>query len=279
MEFTLSMWSVHRTVREHQWTVIDFLSFCHDQGIHQVELLDVFWKDVDKELPEVIGYLNQHNIKAISYAVTNDFVSQELEARQAALDKIRSAFPIAASLGASVIRVFSGNLNGDITYEAAQQWIVEGLSAAAKEAESLGLTLCLENHGQLAGTAKQVQSILEQVHSPALKSTFDTGNFLLVDEEPLQALNELLPFIEHVHLKDFTITEGGRYRSLSGLTYEGRVLGEGVAQIEPILRTLKANGYSQGIVLEYEGLEDERAGIQKCLAAFEQMKRRLEVTT
>lgn len=277
MEFTLSMWSVHRTTRGHQWTVLDFLSYCHDQGIKQVELLDVFWKDVDEELPYVKSYLDQHDMKAISYAVSNDFVNQDPALRQAALDKITCAFPIAIALEAKVIRVFSGNLNGDIAYEEAQQWIVEGLSGAANEAEKLGLTLCLENHGLLAGTGAQIQSIIDQVASPALRSTFDTGNFLLVDENPLDALHKLLPYIHHVHLKDFAATEGGRYRSLSGLAYEGRVLGEGIAQIEPILRALHDYGYSNGIVLEYEGLEDERTGIQQCLAAFSNMMQRMEV--
>jgi sugar phosphate isomerase/epimerase len=185
MELSLSMWSVHRTVKENGWVVRDFLEFCSKEGIKQVELLNVFWKNAAVELPEAVALMKNKGIRASSYAVANDFAKENADERKAALQEILDAIPVAQALDVKVIRVFSGNLTDQVTYDKALEWIVEGLSAAAEAAGKAGITLCLENHGKLAGSGVQVKAILDRVNSPYLKSTFDTGNFLLVDEKPL----------------------------------------------------------------------------------------------
>jgi hydroxypyruvate isomerase len=268
MELSLSMWSVHRTVREKGWTVLDFLAFCKEEGINRVELLNVFWKDAAKELPAVLEELKAKGIKASSYAVANDFAKDNPEERAAALKEITDAIPVAKALGVKVIRVFSGNLTEHVTYDAALDWIIEGLSEAAAQAKKEGLTLCLENHGKLAGSGVQVKTILERVGSPALRSTFDTGNFLLVDEEPLKALDVLLTDVAHVHFKDFVQTPEGRYKSLAGKAYEGVNLGLGDVDLKTIVSRLSAQGYQGEFVLEYEGLGSEAEGIRKSYEYF-----------
>lgn len=263
MELSLSMWSVHRTVRTKGWTVLDFLAFCQQEGIRQVELLNVFWKDADRELPAVVEALKASGIRASSYAVANDFAKDSPEKRSAALKEITDAIPVAKALGVKVIRVFSGNLTEHVTYEAALDWIVEGLGEAAAQAQREGLTLCLENHGKLAGSGVQVKTILDRVNSPALKSTFDTGNFLLVDEEPLKALDVLLHEVAHVHFKDFRSQDDGRYKSLSGKAFEGVALGQGDVDLQTIVKRLKEIGYTGAYVLEFEGPGDEAEGIRQ----------------
>lgn len=262
MELSLSMWSVHRTVRENGWTVLDFLSFCKTEGIRQVELLDVFWKDVERELPQVVAYTAENGIKVSSYAVSNDFVKSTEEERAKVEQDIMDAFPIAKTLGTSIIRVFSGNLSEIASFDEAFDWIVAGLTSAARKAEDEGIVLCLENHGHLAGSGLQVQTIIDKVNSPSLRSTFDTGNFLLVDEDPLTALDILLPNIAHVHLKDFVRKDDGRYKSLGGKAFEGADLGKGDVELKQILDRLASFGYQGAIVLEYEGVGSEAEGIR-----------------
>lgn len=272
MKLSLSMWSVHQTAREQGWTVLDFLTFCKSEGIEQVELLNFFWKNQEQELVEVIAYAKDNGIRVSSYAVGNNFVQPSTAAREAALKEIADAIPVARRLGTDMIRVFSGDLIDNVTYETALQWIVEGLAAAAKEAEAAGVTLCLENHGKLAGSGAQVKEIIERVGSKALRSTFDTGNFLLVDEHPTAAARTLLPYIAHVHFKDFKETGEGRYHSLGGKKYEGVGAGEGDVELEVILNMLRDNGYHGAFVLEYEGLGSEAEGISRSYDFFKQFQ-------
>ncbi|MEC0211307.1 sugar phosphate isomerase/epimerase family protein [Paenibacillus ehimensis] len=273
MKLSLSMWSLHRTVRANSWTVMDFLSFCRKEGIDSVELLNVFWQNQDRELDEVVRYCRENGIRVASYAVGNDFVSESEERRSAALREITDAFSVAKALGTSLVRVFSGSLHPGIDYGQALGWIVSGLSEAAKRAEAAGITLALENHGQLAGRGGQVKDILEQVGSKALRSTFDTGNFLLVDEHPSQAIEPLLPYIAHVHVKDFKRHPEGRYTSLGGQTFEGTVAGEGDTHLASLIERLEASGYAGAYVLEYEGTGDEAEGVRGSYAFVDEYNR------
>lgn len=273
MKLSLSMWSLHRTVRANSWTVMDFLSFCRKEGIDSVELLNVFWQNQDRELDEVVRYCRENGIRVASYAVGNDFVSESEERRSAALREITDAFSVAKALGTSLVRVFSGSQHPGIDYGQALGWIVSGLSEAAKQAEAAGITLALENHGQLAGRGGQVKDILEQVGSKALRSTFDTGNFLLVDEHPSQAIEPLLPYIAHVHVKDFKRHPEGRYTSLGGQTFEGTVAGEGDTHLASLIERLEASGYAGAYVLEYEGTGDEAEGVRGSYAFVDEYNR------
>ncbi|RAU96166.1 sugar phosphate isomerase/epimerase [Paenibacillus sp. YN15] len=268
MELSLSMWSVHRSVKENGWTVLDFVDFCNKEGIKQVELLNVFWKNAAIELPAVAAAMKSKGVRASSYAVSNDFAKEDPAERKAALQEILDALPVAQTLGVNVIRVFSGNLTEHVTYDNALDWIAEGLSAAAEAAGKAGITLCLENHGKLAGSGVQVKAILDRVNSPYLKSTFDTGNFLLVDEEPLKALDVLIDDVAHVHFKDFIQQADGRYKSLAGAAFEGVSLGLGDVDLAAIVRRLKERGYQGAYVLEYEGLGSEAEGIRKSYEFF-----------
>lgn len=273
MKLALSMWSVHRIARQQSWSALDFLSFCRKEGIDRVELLNVFWKNVKEELPEVAEYAKRHGIRIVSYAVGNDFVQSDPAARNEALRQITDAFPVARTLGTGTIRVFSGNLKDGFTFDSALAYIVGGLGEAAAEAERQGLTLCLENHGMLAGTGKQVLDIIERVGSEALRSTFDTGNFLLVGENPLDALDVLLPYVGHVHIKDFYEAPDGPYRSLEGKTFQGIEAGSGLVDLDVIVNRLNGAGYAGAYVLEYEGPGDEAAGIRASYEYFGTLSR------
>lgn len=274
MELSLSMYSMHRTVREKGWSTVDFLRFCSTENYPLVELLAHFWKDVRAELDDVVSTVNSLGIRVTSYAVSNNFVSADAALREQALRKITDGLPIAAELGTKVIRVFSGNLADGIPYEDAKQWIIDGLQAACREAEQVGMTLCLENHGKLAGKGAQVKDLIDRIGSPALQSTFDTGNFLLVDEHPLQAFQVLKAYIGHVHFKDFKEQPNGRYKSIGLRTYEGVPAGEGDAELPQIMDLLTAAGYNGAYVLEYEGTGSEADGIRRSYERFQEMTRK-----
>src|SRR5690606_8801130 len=101
-----------------------------------------------------------------AYDVTNNFVSSSEEERKTALEKVTDGIHTAKRLGTNVVRVFCGDLHGDLTYEQGQQWIVEGLQEAAKLAEQEEVYLAIENHGLLAGRSEQVLDIISKVNSP-----------------------------------------------------------------------------------------------------------------
>lgn len=267
MNLCLSMWSFHRRFFQGEMSVIEFLGESSARGIRVVELLDVFWRDKASELPQVQHRLAELGLKVGAYAVSNDFAAPDAQARRQALQAVLDGIETAQALKAPVVRVFSGDLKAGIEFATAFAWVVEGLREAAGVAERCGIRLALENHGLLAGQAEQVRQILEAVASPALGSTFDCGNFLLVGQSPYSAWEALAPYVVHVHVKDVReVSDGQGWPGLDGRRYIGTVCGEGQVPLKELLHEMARAGYRGAVSLEYEGPGDEGAGVDQSLA-------------
>ncbi len=264
MKLCVSMWSMHRKFFNEGWSVLDYLDFCKKEKIQSVELLDVFWKDQAIELPQVQKVLDKVGITVGAYAVTDDFVQEDEEKRRLALNAIVNGIQVAKELDTRVIRVFAGDIKEGYDFSSSLEYIVNGLQSAASVAASEGIVLALENHGKLAGRSDQVQTIIERVGSSALRSTFDMGNFLLVDEDPMNAYHRLSSLIGHVHVKDLMKNDEGKgFKSLAGDYYLSTICGEGQVPIGPIFDSLAQSKYQGALSLEFEGSGDEAIAVQE----------------
>src|SRR5579871_3315613 len=76
------------------------------------------------------------------------------------------------------------------TDEDAFAWCIQSIEECLPTAESLGVTLALENHWGLTRHAAGVLRIVEAIRSPWLAVLMDTGNFL---EAPYAELEALAP--------------------------------------------------------------------------------------
>lgn len=263
MNVSLSMWSVHKYWYDGDWSVVDFIDFAGNTNATGVELLDIFWKNQEEELPLVEAALKQYDLKVPCYAASNNFVSHDSQYREQQLQDLKKAVDMAVHFGSPVLRIFSGNVNENVTFEDGMKYIMEGLEKATRYAESKNITLCLENHGQFAGKSQQVLQIIQTIDSPALRSTFDAGNFLLVDQNPNEAILELKDVVKHVHIKDFLKVEGPvnqSLKSLNGDYFLGKVAGEGEVNLPFIFKTLKDVGYDGWYTVEFEGIEEQMDG-------------------
>ncbi|MFD2044542.1 sugar phosphate isomerase/epimerase family protein [Ornithinibacillus salinisoli] len=260
MKVSVSMYSLNSTIHRENWTTIDFLNYAKEIGLDGVELLDIYWKDKEKEIEEVVAKLESLQLPVSAYDVTNNFVKASAEERANEVEKINDGIAVAKRLGTKVVRVFCGDLQGDLTYEDGQDWIVEGLKRSAVKAEQEKVFLAIENHGLLAGKSEQVEEIIEKVNSPYVKSTFDTGNFLLVHEQPEEAFDNLRGKIVHVHFKDFRVKDPAEmmngFRSTQGVELVGTVPGDGQVNLSYIVHGLKEIEYNGWLSIEYEGKDD-----------------------
>ncbi|WP_042168376.1 sugar phosphate isomerase/epimerase family protein [Paenibacillus gorillae] len=272
-KIALSAWSCHSYYNEG-WTNAQFIEFAATTDAQGVELLSFYWNP-ERDPEEVKDALARTGLKLACFGASNNFADADPEKRQAQLADIKLSIDNAVLLGAGVVRVFAGDLRDGLVFDEVRSWIIDGLKEASAYAEEQGIVLCLENHGLLAGKAEQVAAIIQDVNSPNLRSTFDAGNFLLVDEDPSNAVQELKSLVRHVHVKDFVQVEqdynGSFYRSLSGQPYAGRVTGEGVVDLPFIIGQLKEIGYDGWYTVEYEGDEEQQAASKRALATLEQL--------
>lgn len=270
MKLGVSMWSLHKLYRKGEMDTVGFIEYIGGLGIDGVELLEFFWKDKERELPRVKEALAKYGLEVSAYAVSNNFVKETKEERRLEVDKIKVGVDMAIEFNSKIVRVFSGDLKPPFTYEQAKEWIIEGLKESAKYAEKYNVILALENHGLLAGKSSQVKEIIELVGSNCLRATVDIGNFLLVGESSVDAVEHLADVAVHVHLKDFKKVppdyEGEAYKGLEGVRLIGTVAGEGEVNLPEVLKILHNAGYRGYLSLEYEGPEDPKYGVEKSIS-------------
>ncbi|GJM27738.1 MAG: xylose isomerase [Cyclobacteriaceae bacterium] len=127
------------------------------------------------------------------------------------------------------------------------KWVIDAIERCLPTAEKCGVQLGLENHWGLGRTAAGVKRIVDEIDSPWLRITLDTGNFL---EEGYAQMETLADQTILVQAK--TYYGGGKWYSLD-LDYQ---------RIASILRAVNYKGY---VSLEFEGNEDPITAIPKSL--------------
>jgi sugar phosphate isomerase/epimerase len=274
MRLGLSMWSYVRAFKDGRMDVIGFINECQRLHVDGVELLDFFWRDSGQEVPKAIARLDDVGLPCAVYSIGNDFVQPDASARASEVEKVRRELMIAKQLRAPVVRVFAGDLHEGVAFDEALGWIVEGLSECARSAHSQGLRLALENHGLLAGRSDQVRTIIElvrsQVGNDALGANPDTGNFMLVRQDSVEAVRELAPYAYMVHFKDFRALPdeytGPCYQSAQGNKFGGTAIGEGEVDLAACVEALRAAGFDGFLNIEYEAEEDPYSGVERSVA-------------
>ena len=272
MKLSVSMWSVIESVRAGQINLPQFIEFAAAQKVEGVELLDYFWTDEQAEIPQVKKQIADAGLKLAVYSIGNDFFQPDASVRASQLAHVKHSVDVANQLGVDLLRVFSGGHQEGYTLEQGINWVIDGLSASADYAGQHGVTLALENHGLIAGRGDQVRDIIQRVNSPALRANLDTGNFLLVGQNPTEAVRELAPLAALVHLKDFRPADPNQtvhvYKALDGSSFTGAVTGEGMVDLPAIVAILRENGYTGWLSLEYEGPADPiTIGVPRSLEA------------
>ncbi|MDW0112428.1 sugar phosphate isomerase/epimerase [Sporosarcina saromensis] len=265
MKISVSMYSLATTIKKEHWSVEQFIDYASMIAIDGVELLDVYWEnkaDITEELDRVRVALKKYNLRVSAYDIMNSFVKETREERAEEVTAVVNAIQVAKKLGTNIVRIFCGDAKEDLTFEKGFAWIIESLKECARTAEKEQVYLAIENHGLLAGKSRQVKEIIDAVNSPYVKSTFDTGNFLLVHEKPTKAFEQLKNDIVHVHFKDFrakTANESVRgFLSTDGLELIGVIPGDGEVDLNYIVEGLKNIHYDGWLSIEYEGHDDAK---------------------
>lgn len=273
MKLGVSMWSYF-----HAWKAgrIDVPGFIHEakrMNADGVELLDFFYKNAETERPLIQKALDETGLPCCVFSISQNFAKVDEVDRRAELSKIKFGVDEAVRYGASVVRVFAGDVpaDGSIAFSDARQWIIDGLAEASIYANEQGVLLALENHGKLAGRGDQVRDLVLSVRERSKTNTLganpDTGNFLLVDEKSHCALRDVAELAYMVHFKDFLAVpetkEGFVFSSLGGSKFVGAAVGEGSVDLPACVAELKRAGFTGFVNIEYEAEEDPFTGVPR----------------
>lgn len=278
MNISVSMYSLASIVKEENWSIVDFINYAEHISLEGVELLDIYWPsngNQKEEIEKVMTAVQKSDLQVSAYNITNNFVKESSKDRIEEVNKVLNGIEVAKKLGCNIVRVFGGDIHDDITYEQGFDWIIDGLKQCAVRAEQEKVYLAVENHGLLAGKSDQVKEIIEAINSPYVKSTFDTGNFLLVHEKPTEAFDKLKNEIVHVHFKDFRKKMKSEsikgFRSTEGIELIGVIPGDGEVDLAYIIKGLKEINYDGWVSIEYEGHDNAKKANEEAINRLEKL--------
>jgi sugar phosphate isomerase/epimerase len=269
------MYSYNQSVQKGLLDIPDFIHEAKKAGADGVELLEYYYKDVEKDRAAALKALEETGLPCPIFSVSNNFAKKDAAERREQVERIHFGVDEALKFGATVVRVFAGDVSEGITYDEARAWIVEGLAEGSKYAASKGIKLALENHGTLAGKGDQVKGIIEDVRllagNCALGANPDTGNFLLVNQPSHEAIRQVASLANMVHFKDFVAAppthQGWAYTALNGEKFLGTAVGEGQVMLERCIGELKTAGFNGWLSVEYEGAEDPITAVPRSIAS------------
>ncbi len=127
---------------------------------------------------------------------------QPLSMEVAANDEARLelAYAAAAAAGIPVVNVGPGGQSGA---EGALEASIANLKDRAAQAESYGVTLCCKAHvGAAIWNTPTTLAAMEAINSPAFGVDMDPSHIWRGNEDPAEALKQVVSRVKHVHIRD-----------------------------------------------------------------------------
>lgn len=154
--------------------------------------------------------------------------------------------PLAAELGARYYRIVDGWERDEESFRR----VTLDLQEQSRRAAAAGVTIIVENHGGLLTTGANTRRFFEAIGASNVLLNYDPANYRFYGQDPLAALDDVLPLVAFTHFKNVRY-DGGKLQYCR--------LRDGVIDYVPIFARLLP-GYSGYIGLEYERETDAEAG-------------------
>jgi sugar phosphate isomerase/epimerase len=262
----VSTYSYWRFRDDSKLSIEACIDLAAEAGFDGVEILHMQMQDESNaSLQRIKQRAFRLGMDLCGFSTHQTFVSPDEEVRQRNVDHTIKCIELAYALGIPTIRVNTGRwgtsksfddlmankgieprLEG-YTDEDGFGWVKEGFEKCLPAAERCGVVMGLENHWGLGRTAAGVLRVINEIDSPWLRATLDTGNFL---EDQYSQYEQLAP--EAVLVQAKTYYGGGTWYTLD-IDYD---------RVAEILRRANYRGY---VSLEFEGKEDHQTAIPKSL--------------
>lgn len=290
MKLSVSTYSLAQWRAAHHKTLEQSLAQIAGMGVKAVEFSGIDVEPGQNPIRRAAALrrrCEKLGMKVISYCVGAELMVSSARQR-ATVERLKSEVDVAAELGVpsmrhDVTRGFEAyrGFRGPKTFASALKILVPAIRHVADHAESRGVITSLENHGFYMQASKRVEKLIQTVAHRAFRLTMDMGNFLCVNEDPLEAVRRLVRYAVHVHVKDFHVKPkqeappNGWFATPTSIALRGAIVGHGVIDVPAQLRLLARAGYHGYLSLEFEGIEEPTKGVQLGLEFLREQLNRL----
>lgn len=262
-------------------TIEAMIDACADYGVSGLEVLYEHFVRNEATGRGRLHELRQHaairGITPVTVAASHNPVQPDPVRREEELGKLKQAIDMAQAFGAPFVRALGGRWHTTSSFaemlehggeeppaegyteDQGYEWAIDQLKQGAAYAAERGVTLVLENHWGLTGTADGCVRIHDGVDSPWLKYVLDLGNFF---HRPDQYA-EMARFFDDLAVVHAKVYLGG------GMLVEPEI------DYERIAGMLADLGYTGYLSIEFEGKAHPKEGIP---AGIEQIRGAFDLT-
>jgi sugar phosphate isomerase/epimerase len=177
-------------------------------------------------LDELKGRLAEHHL--IPTVIVGTLVLHaDRELSEPALTRTIKNLEVAHYLG-SPLGLFYFSYAGRVTREGRIRLATEQIRRLADAALELGLSVTTENYDFF--TSDDFLEIFKAVGRANVGLHNDTGNWLILGEDPLEATRKMAPYTYHAHIRDYVLKDG---------VYTSVPIGQGLVDFSSVLAELK----------------------------------------
>lgn len=241
---SFSLW--HHFAHKPDFDAIAFAELARSMGFQGISL------SLNNENYRHLGGREPERMDRLRAYLTTHEMSLEVDTSGTAPAHMSEMLNVAHRMGATSLRTYTHH-GGEV--REMMQNTSDNLAAVMQEAADLDVIIVLENHEDFTGP--ELAEIVERVSHPNLKILYDYGNSQMVLEDPIAALDAVLPHVYSVHFKDHVMI---RAEDAGQLTVAGVPVGDGFLPLTELTRRLLDQGLRR---FTYENVWAYSAPIQE----------------
>ena len=255
MKLSIMLFPFHGDLKEGKYTATEMLEKFYSVGIRGLEpmlsgidALPEVWEETHKAAASLgMGFT--------CFDLGANLVGTCDEDREAALETVVRGVELCKKFDCPVALLPGSGPAKGMSNDEGRHIYSKQLAKAAKLTSDLGVTLSIEDFGVTPEFTCHSSHVLEVVQNagPEIKVTWDSGNFMIADEMPLEAYAPLKSRMVHVHIKDWAPVDPNGEVGLQtplGKRWVGAQIGQGSGQVREVIEKLHADGYDGWISLE-----------------------------
>ncbi len=202
----LNSFSFNEPLRAGQLTLTDLVDFCSEHRLEYLDATGYYFPGYPLAPPDEFVYaLKRHafvnGVGISGTGVRNDFAVSDEARRARDLEMVKRWIGVAQKMGASVIRVFSGNQRPEgYSFDEALAWMVPLFRECARAGKEHGVIIGLQNHNDFLKTAAETIRVVEAVGSEWFGVVLDIGSLRMSD--PYEEIEKLLPYAVSWQVKE-----------------------------------------------------------------------------
>jgi sugar phosphate isomerase/epimerase len=212
LQYSINAYSFNALLRSGEMTFFDMMEFAANIGLDAVDLTGYYFPSypevpTDRELFRLKRKALELGLNIPWTGIRNDFVNPDAVARKADSNMIREWLGASSSLGATIMRIFTGKHDYEgFSRNEVMEWLIDEYMICAKYGKEVGVMVGLQNHNEFLFRSEEIIDIIKRVNSEWFGLILDVGS--LPAENPYDEIEKLAPYANYWFIKEHVYPNG-----------------------------------------------------------------------